>query len=56
VLNKSNIMSYSKQNGLYAYSCRCFIVSLRHASPTHEGTLRENDEYPDGIEGNLIFI
>jgi hypothetical protein len=39
VLNKSNIISYSKQNGFYAYSYRCFIVPLHHTSLTHKGTL-----------------
>jgi hypothetical protein len=41
VLNKSNIISYSKQNSFYAYSCRCFIVLLHHTSLTHKGTLWE---------------
>jgi len=38
MLNKSNIISYSKQNGFYACSYRCFIVPLHHTSLTYTGT------------------
>lgn len=36
VLNKSNITSYSEQNGFYAYSYKCFILPLHHTSLTHK--------------------
>ena len=39
MLNRSNIISYSRQNGFYAYSYRCFIVPLHLTSLTHKGTL-----------------
>ena len=55
VLNKANIISYSEQNGFYAYSYRYIIVPLHHTSLTQK-YLVWNEEYPEAIEGNLIFI